>query len=110
MSSSWLFRGGVPFCGSTRDQAPEGASSQASDVSARMMSGVVGSSRQAAPASTGAPARHRGAPVAGEEVRRPDQVPGLLAAREREDAGVLEEAPDDRDHADPLADPLDART
>ena len=41
--------------------------------------------------------------VAGHHVRRADPVVGLAADREREDAGVLEEAAHDRDHAHVLA-------
>ena len=46
--------------------------------------------------------------VAGHHVRRPDPVVRPPADRERERAGVLEEAPDDRDDADVLAHAGDA--
>ena len=90
-------------------RSPSERSSQAFVSSAKQRSSASSRSARSAGSSTGVSSSTRVSRLRGMRSAEPMQTRRLVAALERVDARVLEEAPDDRDDADVLRHALDAR-
>ncbi len=79
---------------------PSGRRSHANTSSRRFTSMISSSRSLSAGSTTSATHSTRSIQVPRHQVRRPDEVPGIVALAEPEDARVFEEAADDRSDAD----------